>query len=239
MQIDWVFLHRLVGQTISMGVLVVFTICLGCAKPGNAFLNFDRKVNHGEDLTLLEKGFVAYENGDINGAAALFQKLYNNSGNRKVRQHALYGLSIARLCDAKTPEEFKRAHALWQEWRESREISANCEDPIYMEPFLFHRFPISADGSEEAFPSKTAGFSKTVSLYQYDEMQKRAESLETELKRLEEKYKQLKAEKESLAQNHRNKDATIQTLKEKIKALEVIDQKIQEKKNKTEISSPE
>jgi hypothetical protein len=239
MQIDWVLFHRLASQTILLGLIVIVNICQGCIKSDKALHTIEHGVSHREDLISLEKGFLAYENNDARNAAEIFQTLYDNTGSMEIRQHALYGLSISRLWSAKTAEEFKDARNLWQEWRQIRNKNTECEDPAYLEPFLMCKYPYSKTKEKDVKITDSTSCSGKVSNHKFEQVKEQTQSLETDLERLKKKFDMLKAEKDALIRIQSKKEATIQTLKEKIKALEDIDQKIQEKKNKTEISSPE
>jgi hypothetical protein len=219
------------------GVFLTVTICPGCTKTGQSSENLKSKMCYSKDIDFLEKGFLAYKNNKTAEAMEIFHELYKKTNNSMIRRQALYGLSICRLLEARTSEEFYDARLLWQEWRQQRVVPPGCEDPVYLEPFLMFKFP-NENGKEEQEHEQEMNFKK-MTLPEYREAQKRNRYLEMNIKMLEEKYNVLKAENEALTRSLNKKDAIIQTLNEKIKALGDIDQKIHEKKNKTEISSPE
>jgi len=219
------------------GVFLAVTIYPGCTKTGQSSENLQSKTHRGEDMNFLEQGFLAYENDKPDEAVEIFHKLYENSDSSMIRRQALYGLSICRLLEASTPEEFYDARLLWQEWRRQRVVPPECEDPVYLEPFLMFKFP--NENEKEGLTRERGLNSERMTLLEYQEAQKQDRYLEMNFKMLEKKYNVLKVENEALTRSLNKKDAIIQTLNEKIKALGDIDQKIQEKKNKTEISSPE
>lgn len=237
MQIKRLIFRRLMMQTLFWGVVFALPVIHGCAATQKAVDNLQLKLRYDEDMTSLKKGFASCEKGEVAEAAGIFQNLYDNSGSSTIRRQALYGLAICRLTEAQTPEAFHNAHILWQGWRQSRTEKTECEDPVYLEPFLMCKFPseIQPDGNKLINEACT----EKVPRYQYEESEKRNKHLEINIKALEENYDALKAENLALIRIQSDKDALIKTLKEKIKALEDIDQKIQQKKHKTEISSPE
>lgn len=238
MQTERVLFRSLKVPMLFVGwAVVVIIICQGCAQNGKAIVDLRNKLRFGDDVTFLEKGFAAYDSGKYPEATEIFEELYDNSGSLMIRRQALYGLAICGFLKADTPDEFHKARLLWQEWRELRIADPECEDPVYLEPFLNCKFPDQSAG----FIRRSSGGTNSDDLsdFQYDTLRKRNAELEAKIKSLEKQYSELQKEKDSLNRIKNDKDATIQVLKEKIKALEDIDQKIQEKKNKTEISSPE
>ena len=234
MQIGIDIFHHTIRLIFWLGLVLAVTIYPGCALSGQSSENLNFKGLSDKDMRLLERGFSAYENDKLSKAAEIFLKLNENSDNDVIRRQALYGLFMCRLRMADTPEEFKKARLLWQEWRRSRPVIPRCEDPAYLEPFIMPKF--SDDKGKETdhalYPEKMAP-------PEYQNAENRNRYLETNIKILEKKYNVLKVENDALTRDLNKKDAIIRTLHEKIKALEDIDQKIQEKKNKTEISSPE
>jgi hypothetical protein len=241
MQIGIDKFHHTIRLIFWLGLVIAATIYPGCTIPGQASDDLNYVGQSGglssKDMHLLEKGFSAYENNKPAKATEIFLNLYENSNNVAIRRQALYGLFTCRLRTANTPEEFKAARLLWQEWRRSRPVIPGCEDPAYLEPFIMPKF-----SNEEE--KKTQGMDRAVdpekvASPEYQNAHNRNRYLETNIKILEKKYSVLKVENDALTRDLNKKDAIIRTLHEKIKALEDIDQKIQEKKNMTEVSSPE
>jgi hypothetical protein len=220
-----------------MGVFLAVTIYPGCTKTGQSSENLQSKMNYAEDMDFLEKGFMAYQNNKTAEARVIFHELYKKSGSSMIRRQALYGLSICRLLQASTSEEFHDALLLWQEWRQQRVVPPECEDPVHLEPFLMFEFPNETEA--KGYNLERGVNSTKTTLPEYLEMQKQNRYLEMNMKMLEKKYNVLKVQNEALTHRLTKKDTIIQTLNEKIKALGDIDQKIHEKKHKTEISSPE
>lgn len=241
MQIGIDIFHHTIRLIFWLGLVIAVTIYPGCTLPGQTSDNLNFMGRGGgqsnKDMHLLEKGFNAYENNKSAEAAEIFLNLYENSNDVVIRRQALYGLFICRLKEAKNPEEFKEARRLWQEWRRSRPVIPGCEDPAYLEPFIVPEFS-NEEGKETQEVDRTVDPEK-MALPEYQNAQNRNRYLETNIKILEKKYNVLKVENDALTRDLNKKDAIIRTLHEKIKALEDIDQKIQEKKNKTEVSSPE
>lgn len=237
MQTERVMFGQLIRPVILVGLFCALIICQGCSQTGNLFGNVKQKLTFNEDEIRLKKAFTAYKAGRLTEAAKMFQELYDNSGSLTVRRQALYGLSICRMVMAETPKAYVEAHSTWRQWRQIREIRSECEDPVYLEPFLKCKF--ATDNNTKTQTKIQGACAEIVTKYQYEKAQDRIGVLESELKDLNDQYKQIKTENDTLARSRDDKDEIIKTLKEKIKALEDIDQKIQEKKNKTEISSPE
>jgi hypothetical protein len=232
---------RMIRLIFWLGLVLAVTIYPGCTIPGQTSDNLNYMGQSGgqnnKDMQLLEKGFSAYANNKSTKAVENFLNLYENSNNVVIRRQALYGLFICRLREADTPEEFKEARLLWQEWRRSRPIIPGCEDPAYLEPFIMPKF--SNEEEKETQAMDRAIDPEKMASPEYQNAQNRNRYLETNIKILEKKYSVLKVENDALTRDLNKKNAIIRTLHEKIKALEDIDQKIQEKKNKTEVSSPE
>ncbi len=229
------FVRRLIRQTMPMvGLVFVIIMGQGCAQTANTIGNLRNKLRFGDDITFLEKGFAAYKNGKTDESAEIFQELYDNSGSMMIRRQALYGLAISGMINASTPEEYQAAQRLWQEWRKQHAIDPEHEDPIYLEPFLECKFP-----SEHQERKEATACSEKVTKYEYDTIRKQNEFLKDRIRSLQEKINKLESENGLLTQTLTQKDSKIKVLEQKIEALEKIDQTIQEKKNKTEISSPE
>jgi hypothetical protein len=237
MQIKGLIFRRLIIPALCSVLALALTTIAGCAATQKAFESLQLKLRYGEDTASLQKGFSACEKGKFTEAVGILQNLYDNSGSLTVRRQALYGLAVCRLTEAQTPEAFHNAHLLWQGWRQSRVVRSECEDPVYLEPFLMCKFPSESQAVGKSLI--TDACTEKVPRYQYEESEKRSRQLEINIKTLEEKNQALTAENEDLVRIQNDKDALIKVLKEKIKALEDIDQKIQQKKQKTEISAPE
>jgi hypothetical protein len=237
MQIGIDIFHHTIRLILWSGLVLAVTIYPGCTLSGQSSENLNFKELSDKDMRLLKGGFSAYENDKLSKASEIFLKLNENSDNDAIRRQALYGLFMCRLRLANTPEEFKKARLLWQEWRRSRPAIPGCEDPAYLEPFIMPKS--SDDKGKEAQEVERALYPEKMASPKYQDAQNRNRYLETNIKILEKKYNVLKVENDALTRDLNKKDAIIRTLHEKIKALEDIDQKIQEKKNKTEISSPE
>ncbi len=229
------FVRRLIRQITPMvGLMCIIILSQGCSQTGTTIGNLRNKLRFGDDITFLEKGFAAYEDGKTDESAEIFQELYDNSGSLMIRRQALYGLAISGMINAGTPEEYQAAQRLWQDWRKQHTIDPEHEDPVYLEPFLECKFP-----GEYGEKRETTACSEKVTKYEYDTIRKQNDYLEDRIKALQQKYRELESENESLTQALNRKDSKIRMLEQKIEALEKIDQTIQEKKNKTEISSPE
>jgi len=75
---------------------------------------------------------TAFQNGDMEGAAALFELAGQTARDEPSRRRALYGLACARLLLAQDEKELAKARNLWETWRAGSPPGGDGEDPKFM-----------------------------------------------------------------------------------------------------------
>jgi hypothetical protein len=162
-----------------------------------------------------EEGARAFEGGDYLKAQEIFEAMEREAGTEDLRRKARYGLACIRLILAKDAAGFRKAMALWDEWRQSMPAEMFPEDPRMLAPLL-RRVPPPLRGAGSATPGKgKAGEPGPV--------QKALQDKEEEI-RLRQEDIQTKEEEIQTKENE------ILRLREQLEALEAIHRSIGEKK---------
>ncbi|MEF3695882.1 hypothetical protein [Desulfolutivibrio sp.] len=78
----------------------------------------------------------AFQSGDMERAASLFEQVSQAALDEPSRRRALYGLACARLTMAQDEKELAKARSLWETWRAESPPGGDGEDPKFMAGIL-------------------------------------------------------------------------------------------------------
>ncbi|MCP4348960.1 MAG: hypothetical protein GY795_26060 [Desulfobacterales bacterium] len=117
-----------------LGCLTAFLIpfgMLGCCPVYNIPETIDDN-----DSQHLEKGLEAFQTGDYQGAAEIFETLNQQTDNSVTRRKAIYGLACSHLMLAQDTESFDRALLLLDTWIQMTPADLKGEDPRMLKTAL-------------------------------------------------------------------------------------------------------
>ena len=168
----------------------------------------------------------AYKKADYSTAAEHFDAIRLETTDKTMARRALYGLACSKLMAADTPEAYRMAISVWENWVASAPRRSDRENPLLMEPLikekmLFSNIPLAQNSAE---PSEIDIDKDTVPRWLLIRSNQELEKTRTQLEEAEKSTQQSRRKINAL-------EKEVQKLKRQIKALETIDQKIQKKKN--------
>lgn len=209
-------------------------MCLGgvglqaCATaPRVEMVEEDAGLTGAGELAGYEEGLQAFEEGDYQKAAALFEWLHETAQSRELSRRSLYALACMRLNMARTPEEIGQSISLWECWSEWTSEPVEDEDPRLLTPFLER---IQSMWAPERQAPKA----------QPDRSRRKPPALDQASSKELASYKNLLQSKEREFERMKMrldlKEREVRRLKHQIDALEAIHLKFQEKKK--EVGSP-
>ena len=204
---------------LSLMILVLGMGVSGCTSAHRVETVEERAVRDEAGLKAFEEGVQAFQRKDYGKAVAFFEALSEEATDDRVARSALYGLAVAKLTVASTPEEFRNALNLWECWKRQVPEGVSGEDPRMLTPFLESVTPPGVSGEPVPKVEKPPkpSINPGVAIYR---------SL------LESKDKELDRVKAKLD----NREREVRRLKQQIDSLEKIHIKYQEKKQG--VSSP-
>ena len=156
-------------------------------------------------------------------AAEQFEAIRQQTTNKRFALMALYGLACSRLMAADSPQAYREALILWDNWIQHVPDTCAYEDSALFDPLirnkmLFSNIPMTTD--EEGVIDLDAKVPRWLFIKSQQELNRLKTEADIARQNLDKRQKQI----QSL-------EREIDELKRQIKALETIDQKIQKKKN--------
>ena len=168
----------------------------------------------------------AFEKGDYEKAAAIFEFLIENAQNERLSRRSIYALACMRLAMAQTVGEMNEAMALWNCWSQKPSENSDTEDPRMLAPIL-ERLNNAPGASRQGLPKVAKPKHKPSYT---DQLANRDLAMYKNL--LQAKEKELEKMKTRLD----TKEKEVRRLKHQIDSIEAIHLKYQEKKK--EVSTP-
>jgi hypothetical protein len=165
----------------------------------------------------------AYNEGQYNAAAQLFDSIRATTVDHLMARLALYGLACARMMAAESPRAYQEALQIWQAWVAGAPSDDKTESPLLMVPLIkekafFANIPLTGSVPNEIQENKIVPLWKLL---------KAKQDLELVRQQLEESDRAKKSALKRIGALEKE----IEELTNQLKALETIDQKIQKKKS--------
>ncbi len=205
-------MYSRIGYSLISGACI-FLIALtfyGCAALTEDQNPAEKQIPADPYLEDLERGHQLYRLGNLPGAAQIFEIVSQRTESRTILNRALFGLAVTRMIMAEDPEMYEEALRIWRNWNMLAPTTLSVKELRMLEP-LFTRIPPSG----------------------LDEMKRKEEAYQREIRR----YKQLlaaqKKEKNSLKKKLKSKENDVKSLEHKIESMEIIDQEKNRKKRTT------
>lgn len=176
-----------------------------------------------EEQSKYRQAVAAYEKTAYLEAAESFEGLWSKTNDKRFAHMALYGLACSKLMAANTPDDYKVALEIWEQWVENAPKKFDYENPMMADAFikekmLFSNIPLSADNPGK--PKVGPMVSQWLLIETKVELDRLREELNSAQEALAKRQKIIKARENKIGE-----------LRRQIKALETIDQKIQKKKD--------
>jgi len=192
--------RRISGPVIS-AILAVVCLTLGaagCARKPAPEAEAAIPPNPEETLgwnNSYAKAMRAFQTGDFQSAAALFERLAAKDDDPAHAAKALYGQACSLLAKAQSPEDMAAALAVWRKWQEIPNGPVHLVDPRMLTPFLENPNLFVQRGEPERQrpqPQKPGEPDLTKRL---QEKEKRIQLLQKQLKALEAIHQEIQEKK--------------------------------------------
>ncbi|QCQ22790.1 hypothetical protein [Desulfoglaeba alkanexedens] len=82
------------------------------------------------------EGFKAFEEGDYETSAEIFDSLSRQAEDEALRRRALYAAACSHLLGSRTAREFDQALETWKLWKEMAPYQQDFEDPRMLDILL-------------------------------------------------------------------------------------------------------
>lgn len=203
---EWIIGRRLIYCAYLMLVWVFVIEAAGCSSLRGVAAPREEPVVNEAELMTWDEGLQAFENGDYQKAAAVFDLLSETAETNGLSRKAFFALACTKFILAQSPEEFKAALGIWDCWsRQLPEGLEGGEDPRMMTPFLERLAP---PGVPETPVAQEKPVVKKVIVYSHptgckdllqakdkeiERMRSKVEAREREVKRLKHQIESLEA----------------------------------------------
>jgi hypothetical protein len=231
--------HRPGRSAFCQRLLLVFWLLFsgGCAlldpvggQPRSFRALWDR------DARDLEAGYHAFGRGDLAGAHFLFEALLGKPDlHPDLALAAAYALVCTRLAQARSPDDFQAALALWRDWvARKAPLPLGDADPRMLAPFIeaLPPLPSAPPPPPPPEPPPAEGcLAATGTLHKaLDESRLNAGRLEREIRTLRSTLGRKELQIRAFEEQIRQFEDQIRGITDQIEALEEIDQRMEQKK---------
>lgn len=136
MIIRWILgMNLLYWAGFAAQALLLAGVC-GCAPSPKVQAVWHALQSQDAESRAWDEGMKAFEKGEYDKAAAVFEALGESAENPGLSRKALYALASTRLILANTPAEFNEAVVLWDCWSQQVSAGFDGEDPRMLTPFF-------------------------------------------------------------------------------------------------------
>ena len=125
---------KLLPVSIILAIGFIAIISIGCRS-----LNLDKHKKNSlptHELEVLKKGYDAFAQTDYEKAAQIYNSLYKQSQDNKIKRWALYGLACTSLTKAKNTLQYEEAIGLWDKWQHCLPETFSGESPRMLDPYI-------------------------------------------------------------------------------------------------------